>query len=202
MKLLDILLLPRNFYKKINEKKITLLPGIIFIGIIDLIFHIIDKYSDLFVGKSQSVLLQNVLLVLLFVILLGIFDVLFFAKPFFDLFKKFKRESEEKDPVYQLIRLMKVYISAHFVLLPLEIIIYLAASNIESLNNNIILIVALIELILPILFSAAISRGINEIYNFQFSFKRLVFPLVFVWTYALSYAFSFVVDKWLMKLFV
>lgn len=202
MKILDILLLPKSFYRKINEKKFTLLLGIIFIGIFDLLFKLVDKYSDIFDGKPQNAIIQNILLAAASILVLGMLDVLFFSKPLYDIFKKFKRESEMADSRLQLIKLMKVYIAAHFVLIPLEVLLYLAVINIESLSNNVIYLAAFLELTLPILFSAAISRGINQIYKFQLIFSKLVFPLVLIWSYALGYAFSYIINQWIMKLFV
>jgi hypothetical protein len=202
MKLLDILLLPKNFYKKLNEKRSTLYLGIIFIGIVDLVFALFENYSIIFSGKAENVIYQNIALLAAFIIILGAVDVLFFSIPLFDLFKKFKKESHDIETNTKLIKLMKVYISAHFVLVPLEVLIYLVAKNIDSLNYNVVFIAAFIELILPVLFSAAITRGINVIYNFQPLFKRLVFLVVFIWSYALGFALSFVIDNWIMELFM
>ncbi|HHW48190.1 MAG TPA: hypothetical protein GXX14_06190 [Clostridiaceae bacterium] len=202
MKLLDILLLPKNFYKKLNDKRSTLYLGIVFVGIADLVFNFLDNYSAVFGGKAGNAIYRNIMLSVVFIVILGAVDILFFSKPLFDLFKKFKKETRETETGTKLIKLMKIYISAHFVLVPLEILIYIAAKNINSLNYNVVLIAAFVEFILPVLFSAAISRGINVIYNFQPLFKRLVFIVVFIWTYALGFALSFVIDNWIMKLFV
>jgi len=202
MKLLDILLLPRNFYKKLNDKRLTLYFGIIFIGIADFMFNFLDNYSAIFSGKAENAIYKNIVLFAVFIVIVGAVDILFFSKPLFDLFKKFKKESHEFESDTKLIKLMKVYISAHFVLVPLEILIYAAAKNVDSLNYNLVLIAAFIELILPVLFSAAIARGINVIYNFEPLFKRLVFIVVFIWSYALGYALSYVIDNWIMGIFI
>jgi len=202
MNLLDILFLPKNFYRKLNEKKLTLYMGIIFIGIVDLVFTFADNYSNIFSNKAENVILKNIVLLVACIIIIGIVDVVFFSIPLFDLFKKFKKESQDIEPRTKLIKLMKVYISAHFVLVPLEILIYLAAKNINSLNYSVVFIAAFIEMILPIIFSAAIARGINAIYDFQPIYKSLVFIVTFVWSYALGFALSYVIDNWIMRLFM
>jgi len=101
-----------------------------------------------------------------------------------------------------LIRLIKVYIVAHFLILPAEILIFYIYYNLNNeINTVFIYLAAIIDLLIPIWFSAAISRGVNVLYNFSPLFKRLAFLAILVWNHLLVYAFSYMIDNWILALF-
>ena len=202
MRISDILLLPRALYQKVSGRKATLYIGMFLIGVLDIVFDITPKWQDIFGGNSLENLIIKILVTLIFVVIVGFVDVVFFAIPLFDLFKKFKKEEEISEPHnIQRIRLMKVYMLAHIVIVPVEIIIYAIVGDGSNLDYNFATYLAvLLALALPFWFAAAISRGIKSIYRFAPVFRGLVFIVVFIWTYALSYAFEFGID-WLMNLF-
>lgn len=202
MKILDILLLPKALYQKTGGRKTTLYIGVFLIGVVDIIFDLISKWHDIFGNKTVGNLVLNILIALVLAAIIGIMDVVFFAVPLFDVFKKFKQETEimGQDNI-QRIRLMKVYMLAHIVIVPAEIIIYAILGDGTGLDYNLAVYIAvLIAFVVPFWFAVAISRGVNSIYRFEPVFKGMVFIIVFIWTYALSYAFDFGTD-WLMRLF-
>jgi len=202
MKFSDILLLPRTLYQKTGGRKATLYIGIFLIGVVDIASDIVYNWQNIFGNKPEENLFLNILTALLLAAIIGFIDVTFFAIPLFDIFKKFKKEEEVREPQnVQRIRLMKVYMLAHVVIVPVEIIIYAIVGKSTNLNYDLVTYIAvLLAFVLPFWFAAAISRGIKSIYKFMPVFRGLVFILVFVWTYALSYAFDFGID-WLMRLF-
>jgi len=202
MKISDMLLLPKSMYQKTDGKKVTLYIGIFLIGLVDIAFNLFFNWQDIFGGKAEVNLILNILITLFLAAILGFLDVTFFAIPLFDIFKRFKKEEEVREPQnIQRIRLMKVYMLAHIVIVPVEVIIYAIAGDGTNLDYNFATYIAvLLALILPVWFAAAVSRGIKSIYRFTPEFRGLVFILVFIWTYALSYAFDFMTG-WLMKLF-
>jgi len=202
MKFSDILLLPRSLYQKTDGRKVTLYIGIFLIGAVDIASDIVYNWQNIFGSKSEVNLVLNILITLFLAVIIGFIDVTFFALPLFDIFKKFKKEEEVREPHdVQRIRLMKIYMLAHVVIVPVELIVYATLGNSTNLNYNLVTYIAvLLAYVVPFWFAAAISRGIKSIYNFVPVFRGLVFILVFIWTYALSYAFDFGID-WLMKLF-
>jgi hypothetical protein len=221
-RLLDILLFPKDLYKRITDRKPSLYAGIIFVGLADLGFVLYKNFNELFTNKTQGDLIFNIILSILFVIVIGIIDVFFFSLPLFDLFKRFKKDknlpqnrgiTDIKDSGIKdrdirdkglLIKLIKVYIVTHFLILPAEIVVFLIYRNI--INNTgiatwVMYISVIIDLLIPIWFSAAISRGVNVLYDFKPVFKRLAFVIIFVWNHLLAYAFSYMIDKWMLVLF-
>lgn len=201
MKVWDILLFPRSMYQKITGNKATLYLGMLFVGIADIAFDMyMDKFKA-FTGKSRDDIIFNAILLVLAIIVIGALDVIFFSLPLSDLFKYFKKEEGKQDGSGNLVRLMKVYIMAHLIIVPVEIFIYASLVDRTGVSTVVQVIAEIFALALPFWFSAAITRGINAIYHFQFLFKRLVFIVVFVWSYLLSNVLSFAIDKWVMILF-
>lgn len=201
MKILDMLLLPKSVYQKLTGRKAPLLMGIFFVGAVDIVFALADNYSEIFGGNSQRAIAYNVLIVLISLIVMGIADVLFFSIPLFDLFKLFKKEKGSEPQKNMLVKLAKVYITAHIIIIPIEIIIYFVARNMNSINGGIVYLAVFLNTVLPFWFSAAITRGINSIYKFQILFKRLVFIIVLIWGYLLSNALSFAINHWVTAFF-
>ncbi len=202
--ILDILLLPKSFFAKITDKLPILFLGIIFVGLTDAAFLLLQHIPRLFVNKTLTVLIFNSTLALCVAILLGLVDIVFFSLPLFDLFKLFRVKERIKSVNGQLIKLMKVYISAHFIIVPVqaffEATIYL--SSMTGMATNFSVAMAMIEFILiPIWLSAIVSRGINTIYDFDDRLKSMVFVIVYTWYLLLSFAMSFTATKWILMLF-
>jgi len=80
-KLLDVLLFPKDLYKRITDKKPGLYGGIIFVGLVDIVFVLFINYNKLFVDKTQGDLIFNIILSIIFIFGLGIIDVFFFSIP-------------------------------------------------------------------------------------------------------------------------
>lgn len=213
MKILDILLYPKSLYTKLTDKKTTLCLGIILIGIVDLSFSLgITQLPGYFTGKPQTApffssmfpefisrvptaLILNFVFSLILIILLGVMDVLFFSYPLFDIFKvlagKFKFTHNGS-----FVKLAKVYIMTHFIIIPVNVIIILLIDYYklgESKNYYLVYPIWIyLEIIMPIWFSAIITRGLNVLYNVEKRFSGLVFIVVYIWNYLLSAAFGII----------
>ena len=91
-KLLNILLLPRELYKKLTDKKFFLIAGITVVGLVDMLLPdvtgVIAKY---FKDKTDNILYRNLLLFIILVALVGFLDVLVISLPLRDIFKLFKK---------------------------------------------------------------------------------------------------------------
>lgn len=203
-KLLDIFLLPKTMYQKINDKKATLYAGILFVGAVDIIFPLVVRYLSVFKGKSQTALNYNVGLMLLFAVVLGLVDVMFFTLPMFDFLKFIKRGAVESLN-YNKIRLAKVYVAAHIVVLPFNIIFMVLLYNpTGAMLSEGMQVMALIYsfFIMPAWFTGIIARGVNVIFKMEQRFKPLVFAALFTWNYLLgSYALDYVINNWVMYFF-
>ncbi len=202
--LLDILLLPKSLFAKITDKLPILFLGFTFVGLADAAVLLLKHIPRIFVNKTLSVLIFNSTLALCIAILLGLIDVVFFSLPLFDLFKFFRVKERIQNINGQLIKLMKVYISAHFIIVPVqaffEATIYL--STMAGMNTNFSVSMALIGFILiPIWLSAIVSRGINTIYDFDDRLKSTVFVIVYTWHLLLTFAIRFTMANWILMIF-
>ena len=204
-KFLDIILLPESLYRKITGKKLTLILGILFVGILDIIFAIVGNFKTYFNSEDLSKLIYNTALVILLVVIIGALDVIFFTVPMFDLFKRFKKGersavSNESD---LFVRLAKIYIIAHFLTLIPQIAILLIYDNVIrtlNLNSWLLYVAFFIDFIIPLWFSGAIGRGVNVIYRFRTIFGKLSYLILFVWNYVLGNALSYVISNWVIPL--
>lgn len=201
--LLDIFLLPRGLYKRLNEKELTLYLGILFIGCIDVIYpQVTSLLSKLFVGRPKEAVIGNILVIIGSIIVVGLIDVIFFAVPMADLFNKVFKSEKVKEDV-SLVKIMKVYIIAHLITLPANALLYyfLDASQLGS-NMFFTYLTGYIAILVLIWFNAIIVRGVNSLCDFIPVFKALVFPAVFIWNILLGIGLQYMIDNWLTKLFL
>ncbi len=199
--LLDILLLPRSFYKKISDRMNTLYPGIILVGFIDIGFALGTKLYSYFFGKSQSALIFNISLAICFVLLIGLIDVVFFALPLFDIFKFFRVKERINNLNGQLIKLMKIYVVSHFPVVPVNAFFYWLVIGPFGTEGISILAYFITSVITPLWHTAILTRGINTIYNFDERIRTFVFFIVYLWTTMLGYALGFIINNWFFTLF-
>ncbi|HPD01502.1 MAG TPA: hypothetical protein PLA01_09175 [Acetivibrio sp.] len=197
--LLDILLFPKSFYKKISDKLLTLYLGIILVGFIDMGFGLYTDIPMYFWSKPPTTLMFNISLTLCFVVLAGLIDIVFFALPLFDIFKFFRVKEKIKNINGQLIKLMKIYVVSHFLVVPVNAF-FLFLSNGPYGENGSVSIISffVLTVVTPIWHCAIVTRGINAIYSFDDRLKNAVFPLVYVWTTLLGYALGFIINNWLI----
>jgi len=206
MNIWDMLLLPKKMYEKLTDRKSTLYIGFILVGIVDLCTFFINDFAGLFTGKSANILFYNITLALLMIVLMGFVDVLFFTVPLFDLFKLFKRENRDTSGK-TLTKVMKAYILANIIVLPINLIIYMIfkcfPNLVTSLNSgySILFFAFMLDLLISIWFSGIIARGINTIYKFDVRLKSAVFMTIFTWSYILAEVFGFIIENWFMPLF-
>ena len=137
---------------------------------------------------------------------MGFIDVLFFTVPLFDLFKLFKRENRDTSGK-TLTKVMKAYILANIIVLPINLIIYMIfkcfPNLVTSLNSgySILFFAFMLDLLISIWFSGIIARGINTIYKCDVRLKSAVFMTIFTWSYILAEVFGFIIENWFMPLF-
>lgn len=200
-KILDVLLLSKSFYQRFTDKRSTLFWGIFLVGLMDIIFILSynNGYIDIFSDKPQAAFYFNIAYTVFMVFLLGLVDVLFFSLPLYDLFKFFKKEEQSPGNQGSLIKILKIYIMANFLVIPINILSILLGNRPGIAEDmNLINILSLLYVLLNVWFCAAVARGINSIYNFQPSYKRLVFMVVYIWNFFLSSAFQYAILHWIL----
>lgn len=203
-KLLNILLFPHSFFARLNDKRLTLCAGILLVGLIDLFApDVTAEFKLLFTGMPMNSIRLNILIAVAVVVLLGVVDTLFFSLPLYDLFKYIKKK-EDKPHNASPIKMIKIYVSAHFLIIPITIITYYAFFRgiTENSSTFIINIYMLFFLLKSVWFSAIISRGANTLFSFNPLFMRLTFIIVFTWNFLLGMVFELQIMKWLFKLFI
>lgn len=207
LKFLDILLLPKSVYHKLNESRISLVLGVLFVGMVDILLPI-TQFQTLFIGKTGEKLFFNIAIAIVFVMIMGCVNIFFFIKPLFDFFKFLKKDAPL--PEYNaglMIKMAKVYIICHFMVVPFFIVTELLFINIAWVKNQMVLLVFVVlmvyfyQWIVVYWMAGIISRGANVLYQFELKQKLLVFIVILLWNYLLMLAMAFMVENWLLPLF-
>lgn len=200
--LIDRLLFPETFFKKLTDKLHTLYIGIIFMGLVNLVLPLIPRIPFYFYNKPPEILVYNISLSLCIIILVGLTDILFFAIPLFDIFKRFALRKRIANIKGQFIKLSKVYIVSHFLVAPVYILIqWMFTDNFSGIRtqSGVFLV---FTIIITFWQSAIITRGMYVIYTFHEKLKSLIFFMVSAWLMILGYTIDYVVNTWLMGLFM
>ncbi|MDO8685287.1 MAG: hypothetical protein Q7J78_01300 [Clostridiales bacterium] len=116
------------------------------------------------------------------------------------------------------IKIAKIYAISHFIIIPAEFLIFflfrmvtssLGISNdTSSLTNGSVTInaalaiplylAAILDLVLPFWFSAAISRGISTMYKLQGLIKPILFIVIVIWNRLIGTALTYVIKNWIV----
>jgi len=202
-KLIDRLLPSTQTYKDMNAKRPTLYLGILLIGLIDILgFAPKTVIPAIFAGKAPDVIIRNIILFIVFVIVLGVLDTVFFSLPLLDFFSMLGEKKGEPHPAGLNVRFMKVYALAHVVTLPANIIVWLAIEYLgEGIGSLQAFFLWLVNIAIIIWFTAVITRGVNVFLKLKDMHRWVVFPAVVLWSMLLSFALTYVTDNWVMVLF-
>lgn len=225
-RLKDILVYPARFYESLTDRIVTLVAGIVLVGVIDFLLPDINgTLKLLFYNKPVNEQLYNAFMTVTAILLLGCVDTLFMCLPLYDIFKYLKKKeaimgeedegggytafsprSESKAPIEHnasLIKIIKVYVMSHFIIIPLQTALYYLllryvtdSSPVWMQNLALILFMASI-----IWFAAIVTRGINVLFRLNPIFRRLTFIIVFTWNFILNMVFDMQIMTWVQKLF-
>ena len=204
-KLWNVLLYPARLYAKLTDNKLTLVAGIILVGLIDFFLPDVNVVNKLYFtdlgGRSAADIQFNILVAVFLILLLGVIDVLFFSIPLHDIFKFFKKK-EGLPHHASPIKVMKVYIMSHFIIIPADVILYFSLyKNITDDSNAVLIALTIIAIFTTRIWSSAIiTRGINTLFQFGLIVKKLTFLIVFTWSFLFSTALSDQIMNWLLKL--
>ncbi len=196
----DILLFPVSLFKKFNDNKYSAIPGILAIGIVDVIVPLFILSPEVFIGKSSSDLTFNIAAALLAMVIIGIADIVFFSMPLYDVFAWVGRRSKMDFSMISFIKPVKIYMMAHAFIIPLNIAL-MALIKFAPAVIFLTILDLYFTFIVPVWFAAVIYRGMNAVYAFAKEARRLVFVLILVWSLVLSYALEYIVSDLLINVF-
>lgn len=216
-KLMDILAYPISLYEKLTDRKATLIAGIVLIGVIDFLLPDVKFIiKELFTDKSVPDIVYNAGMAVLVLLLLGFVDVICISVPLFDIFRYLKRKEiqfvsttgigkEDEQPPLRpsVIKVMKIYIMSHFIIIPVSLACNLWDTRFITEDSSALLVnLALIFFMIINIWAAAImTRGLNAIFRFNMLFRRLTFIIVFTWNFLFGMVFDVMIKNWLMQLF-
>jgi hypothetical protein len=199
----DFLLFPVKFYEKLNDSKGFLILGMLLVGLVD--FFLPDApyvFNNLFTQKSSTDVAFNVAVASASVVFLGAIDVIFFSLPLYDLLKYLKKKEgtyHNASPV----KVMKVYIMSHFLVVPVNTLFYYLITKDINENSSILLIYfSLAFYLLVLLWSSAIAaRGINTLFRNSMILRRLTFTAAILWSFLINLAVGLQLKIWMSCLF-
>ncbi len=216
-KLMNILAYPISLYEKLTDRKATLIAGIVLIGVIDFLLPDVKFIiKELFTDKSVPDIVYNAGMAVLVLLLLGFVDVICISVPLFDIFRYLKRKEiqfvsttgigkEDEQPPLRpsVIKVMKIYIMSHFIIIPVSLACNLWDTRFITEDSSALLVnLALIFFMIINIWAAAImTRGLNAIFRFNMLFRRLTFIIVFTWNFLFGMVFDVMIKNWLMQLF-
>ena len=207
-KIIDFFLLKKDFYSKLTDKSMWLYIGIALVGIRDVVFAILNKYSsDADYINSIQFNVRSIGILLVTVLVIGLIDVISFSYPIFDVIKHFRKRSESSSMALGMLysslltKVIKVYAIVNIIVTPLDILTYFT-TNMAVANESILLMY--ISAVLGILgyfwFNGAITRGLCVLFKLPNGVRGLVFVLVFLWNALLGSAIGYLLDQVLTRL--
>jgi len=216
-RLIDILAFPAKTYEKLTDSKTSLIAGIILVGLINFLLpDVVYVFKELFLGKTTGDIVFNAVMAVIVTLLLGFIDVIFISVPLFDFFKYIKGkeiklsketglggESRTEGLRPTNIKVMKIYILSHFIIIPVSTVFYYALSSKVTQDSSLLMqnLVIIFFMVIIIWAAAIMARGINIIFGFNQIFSRLTFIVVFTWNFLFGMVFDVMIMDWLMRLF-
>jgi hypothetical protein len=100
------------------------------------------------------------------------------------------------------IKLMKVYIAAHFLVVPVDMVINYMTKNIDEKSSAVILFMILFLVTMTMIwFNAIITRGASVIFQLGHGLKLLLYMAIFAWNFMFAKALTFAIDAWIIPFF-
>ncbi len=201
-KIIDFFLLQKDFYSKLNDKKMWLYIGIALVGLRDVGLGVIGMNFDPSAKTHVALNIRTGAILFIAALLIGFIDVICFSYPVFDIIKHFKKRSENNSMAMGvsysslLTKVMKVYIAVNLIVTPLNLIAYYTL-YINPNNKYLILlyITAVLDILAYFWFNGAITRGLGVLFKLPTGARSLVFMLVFVWNALLTEALNYIFLK-------
>ncbi len=206
--IIDIFLLQKDFYSKLTDKSMWLYIGIVFVGLRDVIFYILNPQNTKgFFITNLSLNIKTAAILFITALIIGFVDVICFSYPVFDVIKHFKKRSEGYNAsvvnTYSslITKVMKVYVLTNILLTPMDTLIYFCSRWTFSTESMILLFITTVMGILSYFwFNGAITRGLCVLFRLSNNVRGLVFVLVFCWNALISSAIQYLLSLIITRL--
>jgi len=147
----DLLLWPRTWHNRLNSVASTLIPGIIIVGLFDMLTSSDTIITELLSASRESGFIVKILAFIIVSAVIGFIDVFCFAWPIADLCRYIAKRSEKFiTPGFNII-FMKSYAFSHIYFLPLIIYMNYAAFRLENIGPETPFISKLLIILLVIM---------------------------------------------------
>lgn len=205
-KVIDFFLLQKDFYSRLTDKSMWLYIGIAFVGIRNVFFSILMmRANNVEFSEGFHLDVRTISILLATALIIGLFDVISFSYPIFDIIKHFKRKSKSGNSAISptlgmafssfLTKVMKVYILVNLIITPLDIICYFTSSFAVKYQSILFFnIASMLGILAYFWFNGAITRGLCVLFKIPNSIRALVFVLVFLWNALLSTGIGYLLD--------
>lgn len=206
--IIDIFLLQKDFYSKLTDKSMWLYIGIVFVGLRDVIFYILNPQNTKgFFITNLSLTFKTAAVLFITALIIGFVDVICFSYPVFDVIKHFKKRSEGYNAsvvnTYSslITKVTKVYVLTNILLTPMDALIYFCSRWTFSTESMILLFITTVMGILSYFwFNGAITRGLCVLFRLSNNVRGLVFVLVFCWNALISSAIQYLLSLIITRL--
>ena len=198
----DLLLWPRSWHKRINTASLTLIPGIIWVGLFD-VFLLVTTNSILndYILNSSSDTIPKIVFFFIVAIIIGFLDIFCFAWPIADLCRYIAKCSDKFIvPGFNII-FMKSYAYSHLPFMPLLLLASPSVLDIETLSRNTSFFAqALMYVLLILLYTqrywqlGIMLRTISVKSKIKFSGKLIISLAIIAWSSLSAQALLFLIN--------
>jgi hypothetical protein len=132
----DLFLWPRTWHNRLNSVAVTLIPGIVIVGLFDMLTSRETIITQFLSTSRESGFIVRILVFIIISAVIGLIDVFCFAWPIADLCRYLAKRSEKFiTPGFNII-FMKSYAFSHIYFLPLIIYMNYPAFRLESIGPD------------------------------------------------------------------
>jgi hypothetical protein len=193
----DLLLWPRSWHKRINTASLTLIPGIIWVGLFDVMLVTTNSILNDYIINSSSDAMPKTVFFFIVAIVIGFLDIFCFAWPIADLCRYIAKRSEKFIvPGFNII-LMKSYAYSHLPFMPLLLLASPSMVNIEALSQNTSFFAQALMYALVILLYWQLGimlRTISVKSKIKFSGKLIISLAIIAWSSLSAQALLFLIN--------
>ncbi|NLG88988.1 MAG: hypothetical protein GX494_07195 [Clostridiaceae bacterium] len=197
----DLFLWPRTWHNRLNPVASTLIPGIVIVGLFDMLTSSETIIAELMSASRESGFVVKILAFIIISALIGFIDVFCFAWPIADLCRYLAKRSEKYiTPGFNII-FMKSYAFSHIYFLPLIVYANYAAFRLENIGPETPFISKLLITLLVIMAYTQrfwqlgiMLRTIGVKSKLELPGKLIAAAAMFFWSSITVYAFYYLIS--------
>lgn len=197
----DFLLWPRTWHNRLTSVAGTLVPGIIIVGLFDMLTSNETIIARFLSARGEPGFLVRVLAFILISAVIGFIDVFCYAWPIADLCRYIAKRSEKFITLGFNVIFMKSYAYSHIYFLPLIVYVNHADLRIENIGTETPFIIKLFIALIIIMANTQIiwqlgimMRTIGVKTKLELPGKLIAGAVMFFWGYITGYAFYYLIN--------